>query len=509
MATRSARTIGLAAALAMLLGGASLLAAKDAGGTADASGLRLVAHDTTQTRSVYQLVPHRQGVHWYLYVGHIRGEARNSLTGAMEGNGTSVLDITDPARPRYLTHIAPFPTPWSDGAAPEKTGAQHLQICDGDALPAGRAGRTYMLRNTGAIGQEVVDVTDPLAASLVVDVVHTGRPRDGVYRTHKNLWDCASGIAYTVGSVSGWTGQVLQIFDLSDPEHPRHVRDFGLPGTQPGGAPTLGDGFSIHEASLSADRVYLTFGADRGGVIEILDQRKLLAGDPGERAPLAPTDRSLAYPVIGRIDMPAFWGAHTAMPFLQMPIRDYRGDAKGAQRDILFVTSEGINAGCSKVRHAAFFVDMTDAQHPWPISTFQVPSTAAPTGTPPFCARPGTNFGPHSPQAMRLPAYDGKLLFLSYFNAGLRVIDMRDPFAPREVGHWIAARTATTRFVRPPNTLPQYQVPMPPAGAVPYPITNTVEIDPRGRYVYVADRSGNGVYVLEVIGAVKAIAAAP
>lgn len=490
-------------------GGGSVLTAKGASETAAASGLHLVARDATQTRSNYQIVPHRQGGRWYLYVGHIRGAARNPLTGRVEGNGTSVLDITDPARPRYLTHIPPFPAPWSDGTAEEKTGAQHVQLCDGAALPAGRAGRTYMLRNKGAIGQEVVDVTDPLAPGLVGDVVHTARPRDGVYRTHKNVWDCASGIAYTVGSVTGWTGQVLQIFDLSDPAKPRHVRDFGLPGTQPGGTTPLGDGFSIHEASLSAGRVYLAYGADRGGVIEILDAKKLLAGDPAERDPLAPTDRSLAYPVIGRIDLPAFWGAHTAMPFLDLPIPEYRGDAKGAKRDMLFVTSEGINAGCSKVRHAAFFLDMTDPRHPWPISTFQVPSAAAPKGSPAFCARPGTNFGPHSPQAIRVPAYDGKLLFLSYFNAGLRVVDMRDPFAPREAGYWVAAPTPTTRFVRPPNSLPQYQVPPPPPGAVPYPISNTVEVDPRGRYIYVADRSGNGVYVLELTGAVKAIAAGP
>lgn len=474
-------------------------------GTESAEGLALVAHDFVQSRSIYQLVPHKQGDRWYLYIGHIRGAEPDPATGLPTGNGTSVVDITDPRRPRYLNHIAPSPAPWSIGTAEEATGGQHVQICDGNTLPAGRRGVTYMLRNHGAISHELLDVSDPRTPRFLRDVVRTQRPRDGLLRTHKNLWDCASGIAYTVGSVAGWTGQILQVYDLSNPDRPRHIRDFGLSGTQPGGTTARDDGFSIHEASLQGNRLYLSYGTDRGGVIQIIDRMMLIEGDPAAADRLTPSDASLRYPVIAQIDMPGFWGAHTSMPFKGIPIADYHADAKGAVRDFLFVTSEGINPRCSRVRHATFFLDITDEKHPWPVSNFQVGANSNASGTPDYCSR-FASFGPHSPQAIRLSAYDGKMLFLSYFDAGIRVIDMRDPFAPVEIGHYVASPTARTRFVRPPNRLPQYQQSEPPVGAKPWPVMNTVEVDPRGRYIYGGDRSNNGVYVLELTGRVRALA---
>src|SRR6185503_20257163 len=56
----------------------------------------------------------------------------------------------------------------------------------------------------------------------------------GNRETHKFQWDCATGVAYMNGTAQGWrVTRVLQAFDLSDPAHPKHIRDFGLVGYEP------------------------------------------------------------------------------------------------------------------------------------------------------------------------------------------------------------------------------------------------------------------------------------
>src|SRR6059036_948127 len=65
---------------------------------AEARDMELVGHDDLQGRSAYQPTIHKQGGHFVAYVGHHGGKARNPLTGSDEDNGTSVVDVTDPAR---------------------------------------------------------------------------------------------------------------------------------------------------------------------------------------------------------------------------------------------------------------------------------------------------------------------------------------------------------------------------------------------------------------------------
>ena len=85
--------------------------------------LRLVGHNDLQARSAYQPVVHAYGERRILFVGHHAGEALNPATGLLEKNGLSIVDVTDPARPTYLTHFPPT------GA--EASGTQHVQVCDG------------------------------------------------------------------------------------------------------------------------------------------------------------------------------------------------------------------------------------------------------------------------------------------------------------------------------------------------------------------------------------------
>src|SRR5437870_10883884 len=70
----------------------------------EASNMRLVGTSDLQARSAYQPTIHHQGDRWIAYVGHHGGtpdvpKPRNPLTGQEEFNGTSIVDVTDPAHP--------------------------------------------------------------------------------------------------------------------------------------------------------------------------------------------------------------------------------------------------------------------------------------------------------------------------------------------------------------------------------------------------------------------------
>ena len=224
---------------------------------------RLVGAHDLQGRSAYQPLPVRQGERRIAYVGHHAGEALNPLTGAVEPNGTSVLDVTDPSAPVYLTHI-----PATGGAS----GAQMVQVCAGDRLPGAAAGRFYMLRSNGNRSHEVWDVTDPASPTFVRTVAEMGRTPSGEQHTHKNWWECDTGVAYLVGTADGWRApRILQVYDLADPAAPRRIRDFSLPGVQPDASGPIPGGSGLHEAVRLGDRVYMSYGTSRDGVVQILD----------------------------------------------------------------------------------------------------------------------------------------------------------------------------------------------------------------------------------------------
>ena len=76
----------------------------------EASNMRLVGYNDLQHRSAYQPTIHHQGDRWIAYIGHHGGtdavpDPVNPLTGKAEPNGTSIVDVTDAAHPKYLHHI--------------------------------------------------------------------------------------------------------------------------------------------------------------------------------------------------------------------------------------------------------------------------------------------------------------------------------------------------------------------------------------------------------------------
>ena len=96
---------------------------------------------------------------------------------------------------------------------------------------------------------------------------------------------------------------------------------------------------------------------------------------------------------------------------------------------------------------------------------------------------------------MSAPFYKTLQVF-SWFNAGMRVVDVRNPFEPTEVAYYIPATTANTDVrcvtidgVERCKTAIQ---------------TNNVEVDDRG-LIYLVDRANTGLHIVELTGPAAAM----
>jgi hypothetical protein len=101
-----------------------------------------------------------------------------------------------------------------------------------------------------------------------------------------------------------------------------------------------------------------------------------------------------------------------------------------------------------------------------------------------FCAKHG-RFGPHNQnQHWHSPftQHSDHLVYLTYFNAGLRIVDISDPRLPREVGY----------FLPPP---PVHRYGPQPVGAL-VSQTEDVLVDSRG-YIYTNDKN-EGLWILRL-----------
>jgi hypothetical protein len=480
------------ASLALLAAGCESAAPPAPAGSAPAAAdplanhdLRLVGHNDLQARSAYQPIVHAYGERRILFAGHHAGEALNPATGLLEKNGLSIVDVTDPAAPVYLTHFPP--------TGPEASGTQHVQVCDGRALPNGDDTKVYAIRTNGNLGYELLDVTDPGAPKFLTTIAETGvssRPESerGNRETHKFQWDCATGIAYMNGTAEGWrVTRVLQAFDVSDPAAPKHVRDFGLAGYEPTAAGPYPEPqvAGLHQPFVVGNRMYLGYNSGEEGVLQIVDREKFLSGEPEATA------ENLRAPQIARIDLPSYWGVHTAKPIYGFDVADYADNSEARTRDLLLVSSEAGTFRCQEPRDVMLIFDITEEEHPLPIASFQVPEEPGD-----FCHR-GGRFGPHSFADAYHSKLDKKLVVLAYFNAGVRAVDIRNPFEPKEVARFIPEVTEnTTESCIEIDGTRQCDRTIQ---------TNNVNLDDRG-YIYALDRASTGLHILELTGAARAIA---
>src|SRR5439155_21506409 len=120
------------------------------------------------------------------------------------------------------------------------------------------------------------------------------------------------------------------------------------------------------------------------------------------------------------------------------PIAEFAKDKDGKRRDIVMIVDEQILNECQEARQLVFFVDVTIESRPMVISNFMVPEASGN-----FCQR-GGRFGSHSSNESMAPVFYQKIAFITYFNAGVRAVDVRNPYAPKEVGYFIPSITEAT-----------------------------------------------------------------
>src|SRR6202140_2215354 len=362
--------VKLAVLVSVLMCGGAAAQQQKIGAPPEASNMKLVGYNDLQARSAYQPTIHHQGDRWIAYIGHHGGtddipDPINPLTERAEPNGTSIVDVTDPAHPKYLRHI-----PGQEGKY-EAGGAQMVRVCDRNAV--------YMLRTFGSEAHEIWNVADPSNPVLVTRI-------GGLKDTHKSWWECDTGIAFLVSGAPDWrTRRMTQIYDLSDPAHPVKIRDFGLPGQEPGSTGAVPT--ELHgpiSTGPQGNRVFFGYGTDKGGVLQIVDRDKLING------PKEPTPENLRFPEIARMPMSAFNGAHTTFPMLKMPIAEFSHDKGGPTRDMQMIVDEAIFNECNEPRQLVWFAEVTTENRPMMISSYTVPEASRAS-----CGR-GVRFGSHS-----------------------------------------------------------------------------------------------------------------
>jgi hypothetical protein len=519
----------------------------------DALNMVLLGHNDMQNRPLYQPTVHKyptsvqngfagktllfSGTHSANNTPNGACPARtlpNPLNGgACERDGTLIVDASNPTHPEVIKHLPP---------ATNATLAQMVRVCDGQDGKLGQTGHVYMLRNDGGTQHEVYDVTDPINPVLLSVV-------SGFTSTHKNWWECDTGFAWLVAGAGasspnpdGWTtNQHVKLYDLSDPTNPRYIRDIGLVGQNPGSSvTTLTTGIHGPIVALAnpktgefINRAYMPYGTEANGVIQIVDRAKVLpqgyrtvAGQTGQLVSGTwdglgtdraqhPTDDDLRSLVVGSMDMTPSEGGHSACPVYGIPLRHFQGFKNYTTRDYVIAVSEETDLMCTGAPHNAFMVDATRAivdeeenptsgeQHPMAVSTMQVFEDSA---KPDYCTR-GTRFGPHScnevlahvPSTFN-PQDWGKLTFISWFDGGARAFDIRDPYHPKDVAHYVPAVTPLPFGEQPPSVV----------GGVARPdvSVNNLEVDSNG-IIYAVDRIGYGLNVLMLTGPAAAIRNSP
>jgi hypothetical protein len=257
-------------------------------------------------------------------------------------------------------------------------------------------------------GLSIHDVSRPPAMK---EIAFLEMPGLGVNR----LWWSGGRYAYVAAHFDGFTDHILCIVDLKDVTKPEIVSRWWLPGmNRAAGEHTSvpkGRRVALHHMITDGDRGY---GAWRDGGLTVHDLT-----DRAKPALVSHVNWSPPFP----------GGTHTALP---MPTRG-----------LLVVADEANAEMCAKGTFHTWIVDVRAPENPVPVATLPTPRERE------FCDI-GT-FGPHNLHENRPGSFQSEeTVFATYNNAGVRVFDIRDAFAPKEIGHWVPP--VPTRLVDPrPN----------------------------------------------------------
>lgn len=363
-----------------------------------ADGVDLVGYHDVDGKPVFKLAMGVADDRWYLYATHF-WEAR-----------LSIFDVTDPTDPHLVGAIE----------GPDEAATWQVQVADGllvqgmERRPPAWGGDPA---DTSDEGIRFFDVRNPLAPKLL------GQWRTGDHGVHRNHYT-GGRYVHVTASRRGFEGNIYVILDITDPAHPAEVAMWFLPEqfVASGSAPSRR--ISLHGPPyVLGDRAYLSYGAAGVVILDISDIER-------------PT-------LVSRLDIGAAFSSMIAMhTVIPLP-----------SRNLLLVNTEAIAERQQEAYNFAGIVDVTDELHPRIMSLLPIPKPAVGAPYPNFSTR-GGRFGPHNqhhPQGPELFA-DDNLMFMTWFNAGLRVYDISDAYLPREIA-WYLPDDPTERRGLLPKTL--------------------------------------------------------
>lgn len=467
---------------------------------------KLVGHSDLQARDTLQVTvkDHPSLNKVFVFVGHHRGVKPNPLLeGAPDqANGTTILDVTNPKKPVIVYHI-PGNTTASDTAESRAVQVQFNPYGDG---------KDYLIRNQElrtpppAVGFfEIFEITDTLREgsdpTWITNIAHVKphfslRPLSAA---HKGWWyvgenDLGDPVSYYFGSASSadaaYIGKAgynhLIIWDLSDISDPRWVATGWIFGQRHGEPDPPEGSIGLHHPIVDWENSRVHGACLDGGNVVVYDISSLTAG-----APLT------EMPVILNVDFqPPFPypGPHSSLPFYDVDTPNFTPGSfevngmiyKSNPRDYIIVSDEGfrgdiLGVACQDVRNHLYTIDITDFDHPVTVNLFKVPDGD-------FCEN-GKSVRPHQFNDTQngeiyRPGDNNNLLFVAYFEKGLRILDYSDPYNPVEVGHFIPDATSNTKLN---------------SNGVVTIMSNDVDLDSRG-LAYVSDRAATGLHIIEYLG---------
>jgi hypothetical protein len=366
-----------------------------------ARGIKFVGHsDMGGHADGVQVMVHRG----YAYVGH------------GYSNGITTLDVRDPKNPKVVDFIA----------CAQGTRALHLQTHE-DLLLAVNAPSVWTMQVLSEKDYFRGSPADRLkgagftAGIRVYDISKPEKPReigfmpvDGI-GPHR-IWYVGGRYAYASIHFADVADHVLAVIDMSDFKKPQVVGRCWIPGMGPGESPTWSAGkrYALHHALVDGD---IAYGAWRDGGLTVIDL----------------ADKAKPKILAHRTPQPGGGGTHSPLPL--------------PDRKLLVLADEPTFANCKEGHRHVWTYDIGEPSNPKVLARFPEPAEAD------YCAKGGF-FGPHNLHENRPGAFQSsRLIFSTYYNAGVRVFDLEDAAKPREVAYYVPPNP--TRMVDPRPNRPQ------------------------------------------------------
>ena len=297
--------------------------------------------------------------------------------------------------------------------------------------------RDKILAYKGLRGIRNYDVTDPKNPKLLQEY-NTGVKGNG---THHNFYDGGQ-YAYLD---CGWDDQLrlenlerpysngLVIVDMSDPANVKEVSKWWVPGQR------LGEEEEYKKYRFAGDHVSWT--GNHGAITvpkRVEDGGNVGYGGFGAFGMYVMDLSDIRHPKpYGHVQYE--FDAFGTIPFHTcLPITS--DAAHPRLQNIVVATHESVEADCRENYHTPYVMDVKDPRNPKIIGFF--PRPAAPPDAPysDFCFARG-RFGSHNTHCWLQPgAPKPNIVAMTWFNAGVRIFDISDPTAPKEVAWFVPPR---------------------------------------------------------------------